>query len=88
MLFLTTIRREYMNEKQQSSNEQPMGELTRLTSRKFIISILLIVSSTILAGIGKIDGDNYMVVVSIVAAGYGVTNVMNKRRIIEERKVD
>ena len=51
-------------------------------SRKFIVALVLIGCTTYLAGINIMDGDNVMVVFGLVGAGYGMANVIGKKKEI------
>lgn len=51
----------------------------KFASRKFIVALALIGCTTWLAGIGKCDGNNIMVVFGLVGAGYGFANVADKK---------
>lgn len=52
----------------------------KFASRKFIISMTLIVCTAVLGAYGKIESGGITLVFGFVGAGYGLANVMDKKR--------
>lgn len=50
----------------------------KLTSRKFILAVLVVICSTALCAFGKIDAATYGMVVGAVVAAYLTANVTQK----------
>ena len=55
------------------------GLITFLGGRKFIVAILLVLSSTALGMFDKLESGAIGIVLGLVGAGYGFANVASKK---------
>lgn len=52
----------------------------KFASRKFIVAMALIICTTVLGAYDKIESGGITLVFGFVGAGYGLANVMGKKR--------